>query len=86
MAHNADKLGPLGRATVQELGWAQRDVISVPPEMAAIDAMRKMQVAAVADCTFFFAALNSTLPVSQLYAQNQHAKGTDQCRFETCIS
>jgi hypothetical protein len=51
MAHNADKLGPLGRMTVQELGWAQRDIISVPPEMAAIDAMRKMQVAADGVCT-----------------------------------
>ena len=44
---HADKLGPLGKATVQELGWAQRDVISVPPEMAAIDAMRKMQGAGI---------------------------------------
>ena len=51
MAHHADKLGPLGRTTVQELGWAQREIISVPPEMAAIDAMRKMQVAADDVCT-----------------------------------
>ena len=44
---NADKLGPLGTATVQQLGWSQRDIISVPPEMAAIDAMRKMQGAGI---------------------------------------
>jgi len=47
LAMHADKLGPLGKATVQELGWAQRDIISVPPEMAAIDAMRKMQGAGI---------------------------------------
>ena len=33
--------------TVEQLGWAQRDVISVAPEVAAIDAMRKMHQAAI---------------------------------------
>lgn len=40
-----DSLGHLGEMTVEELGWAKRDVISVTPELAAIDAMRKMHAA-----------------------------------------
>lgn len=45
LSQNSESLGPLGEMTVEQLGWAQRDVITVTPELAAIDAMRKMHEA-----------------------------------------
>lgn len=45
LSQHSESLGPLSDMTVEQLGWAHRDVISVTPELAAIDAMRKMHEA-----------------------------------------
>jgi CBS domain len=47
LARNASALGPLADKTCSELGWVGRDVISVAPDLPAIDAMLLMEDAGI---------------------------------------